>query len=127
MFYGFLNYLYNRLPYARYDNTREEKGTFRTSGTCATSESSEASTETSIDKISISKEECDIRGDVETITTYSSTTSHPNSPRGQHITNTTPSGVRTGDILSYNERTGECVVSDCHGNIITIYTSGNPF
>jgi len=140
MFYGFSKFIYNKLPYFRYydnannDNCGAEGRTPEEIGTCESSQSSEAGGETT-HRIEITSEEVSLDG-VEQIDTYSApapsptSTNAPNSPRAcgsSHITVTTANSTRSGQILSYNERSGECVVQDAHGNLITLNTCGNPW
>ena len=129
MFYGFTKFIYDRLPYFRYadtDHTGTEAGATEETRIGASGESGEAGGEgeSATPRIEIG-EECELKG-VESVDTYSSPT--PTSPRiGTYLTTSSGTSSRSGSILSYNERTGSCVVQDSHGNIITIATAGNPF
>lgn len=134
MFYGFTKFIYDKLPYFRYaddDNCRAESGIAEETGDCETNQGGEVSGEEDIDlppRIKIG-EECELKG-VETVTTYTSPTATPNSPRTNatpHITVASNNYYRTGELLTYNERTGDCTVIDSHGNLVTIQTAGNPF
>ena len=125
MLFGIAKYIYSRLPYAKYTDTRAESGTVETPRTSETSETGEASTE-STSKIKIG-EEVELDGVIEPTT--SRCTPDPNSPR-------LPSKTRTGyytvapntaNIISYNERSGATVLQDANGNIVTVATAGNPF
>ena len=135
MFYGFTKFIYNRLPYFRYDDnanndiSRAEGGTAEAARTSESGQSSQATGEGGSEtSVKITSEEVRLDG-VEQIDTYASPTpSTPNSPRASsHITVTTGTSTRSGEIYGYNERTGECVVQDSHGNLILVRTCGNPF
>lgn len=130
MFYGFTSFIWNRLPYFRYadtDNSRAKAGATEETGIGESGQGGEAGGEErggGCAKIKIG-EECDLKG-VESVDTYSSPT--PTSPRtGTYLTTSSATSSRSGSILSYNERTGSCVVQDSHGNIIVVATAGNPF
>lgn len=136
---NFTKYLWDKLPYFRYhahdDNTRTEARTIEASGTGESSEGCEAGGEggdggETPPRIKITSEEVRLDG-VESVTTYTSP-SDPNSPRtapapAPHIAVASNAYYRTGELLSYNERTGSCTVIDSHGNLVTINTAGNPF
>lgn len=135
MFYGFTKFIYDRLPYFRYaddDHAGAETGTTQTVGDGETNQGGEDGGEKECDdlpaRIKITSEEVRLDG-VESITTYTSPTD-PNSPRTNatpHVTVASNNYYRTGELLSYNERSGMCTVIDSHGNLVTIQTAGNPF
>ena len=134
MLLGVSKYIWDKLPYIRYkdannDISRAKGGAIEEVGAGESGESSQAGGESGSEtSIKITSEEVRLDG-VEQIDTYTSPTpSAPTSPRaGSHITVTTGSSTRSGEIYGYNERTGECVVQDSHGNLILVRTCGNPF
>ena len=137
MFYGFTKFIYDRLPYFRYhdadtNHTGTEGRAAEEARTGESGEGGKAGGESGSESTSIKiGEECKLEG-VESVDTYTSPTprSTANSPRAHgssHITVTTGSSTRSGEIYGYNERTGECVVQDRHGNLILVRTCGNPF
>lgn len=135
MFYGFTKFIYDRLPYFRYaddDHAGAETGTTQTVGDGETNQGGEDGGEKDCDeglppRIKIG-EECELKG-VESITNYTSPPA-PNSPRTSaipYIAVASNNYYRTGELLSYNERSGMCTIIDSHGNLISIQTSGDPF
>ena len=136
MLLGATKYLWDKLPYIRYkdannNQSRAEGGAIEEVGVGASGQSSETAGENRSESTSIKiGEECKLEG-VEQIDTYASPTpSTPNSPRAHGSTHITVAGnhyYRTGELLSYNERSGECTVVDSHGNLVTIRTCGNPW
>ena len=133
---NFTKYLWDKLPYFRFNADTNHIGTeagateeVRASPRC---ESTEASGEDgkSAGRIEIG-EECKLKG-VESVDIYTSPT--PTSPRtgttpapAPHIAVASNTYYRTGELLSYNERTGYCTVIDSHGNLVTLQSAGNPF
>lgn len=125
MLFGIAKYIYSRLPYAKYTDTRAEGGVAETPRNGETSETGETSTE-STRKIKIG-EEVELDGVVELTTPRCDAT--PNSPRLPAKTSSRYYTVapNTANILSYNERSGATVLQDANGNIVTVATAGNPF
>ena len=137
MLLGATKYIWNKLPYIKYkdannNQSRAEGGTAEAARTSEGGQSSETAGESgsSETSVKITSEEVRLDG-VEQIDTYASPTpSTPNSPRAHGSTHITVAGnhyYRTGELLSYNERSGECTVVDSHGNLVTIRTCGNPW
>jgi hypothetical protein len=135
MFYGFTKFIYDRLPYFRYhdadtNHTGTEGRAAEEARTGESGEGGKAGGEEGSTSIKIG-EECKLEG-VESVDTYTSPTprSTANSPRAHGSSHITVAGnhyYRTGELLAYNERSGECTVVDCHGNLVTIHTAANPF
>ena len=127
MLFGIAKYIYSRLPYAKYTDTRTEGGVTETPRNGETGETSETSTESkSTLKIG---EEVKLDGVVELEPSTARCVPNPNSPRLPTKTSTRHYTVapNTTSIIGYNERTGATVVQDSNGNLITVTTAGNPF
>ena len=133
---NFTKYLWDKLPYFRFnahnDIAGTESGIVEETGTRTGCESTEASGEDgkSAGRLEIG-EECKLKG-VESVYIYTSPT--PTSPRtgttpapAPHIAVASNTYYRTGELLTYNERTGSCTVIDSHGNLVTLQSAGNPF
>ena len=129
MFYGFTKFIFDRLPYFRYADTnipRAESGIVEETGTSPRGKSCEAGGEDgkSAPRIEIG-EECELESaeSVDSSPTHTRTGTAP----APHITVASNTYYRTGELLSYNERTGSCTVIDSHGNLVTLQSAGNPF